>query len=651
MTQEDSTAQLNDQVDPDKDVSSELQSLPLAKALLQQRANTSIAYKFLSTWLLSVVLLIAIALITNVDWAKPFLQRQISGMIHRQVRLGHLSWSFGLNGLAVETNRLVIKTDAGGDFLTSAHAEMGVAFVPLLKKQIIVRHLSFEKPEFWATRTAQHAWNFDDLMDVGPDVRFIQTKHGIVHIADAAGVTPQWQTLTLEDVNLQFVYPIKNKKTPVHISFKLKRPEYVTNCSFTSIGGGPNNWKGNKYQFDAQADQLSLDDFMPFVRAVVEIDQKFELKKTEPQAKTIDELKAEADKKTGKDNLLPSIAGRFQVKLKGEGVWDTGLTAKLDVLAKDFSVVAPSLGVVEAKEAASDATVYIDREKLSWKDLVFKVANVELHSQGEIKNWKRRQSDYNARVAGHIDNLHDLHGLMERRVSTRRGELNVDPASFGGAAEISINASRVRDKSDIVTDVDAQGLKLKPFINENAQHLAPMMSLLGLGDNAQLTGKLKLIPNERLEITAGTLPLAKGLVTTSGVITLKDSNSHLEFDARSLQLSELRKSATGSQYISKDLQKIFTLSNKNKYSIGGVLNARGTVDTSPKKVQTEGEGDVSGFSIKASDKSIQMSDVKGSFNWTGKRLRLTHLGGLIAGGAYTLEGNTGLGRPPISTGA
>ncbi len=641
MSLEDSPTQLKE--DPPDPLS------PAAEENSAQSVGTvkpiSIAYKFLLAWFVFIGLLFAIALITNIDWAKPFLQRQISQMIHREVKLGHLAWNFGLNGLAVETNRLIIKDEDGSDFLTAAHAEMGVAFVALLNKQLIIRHLSFKKPELWAVRKKMHAWNFDDLMEIGPDIRFVQAEHGIVHIVDkASGQEPRWQPLTLDDVDLQFVYPLKNKKSPVHLSFKLKRPTYATTCSFTSLGGGPYDWKANKYLFDAEADQLSLDDFMPFVRAVAEIEQRFELKQTaaqtgsaEMQAKKLAADKAQA---------MASISGLFHVKLKGEGAWDTGLTAKLNVLAKDFSLVAPAFGVVTAPKAASDAEVYIDRQKLSWKDLVFKVANLELHSHGVIRNWKKQKSDYSANVAGHIGDLRDLNGLVDRQVKTKKGEFDVDPGEFGGAAEISINASRVKDKSDFVTDVDARGITLKSFLSENATHLTPMMSLLGLGDDTQLTGKLKLIPNEKLEISEGSLPLAKGRVTTSGTITLKNSNSHLNFDARALPLSELRRSATGSKYISQDLQKVFTISNKNKYAIGGILNARGSVDTSPEQVKTEGTGNVTGFSIQASDKSIRMSNVQGAFKWTGKKLQLDHLTGSIANGSYTLEGNTGLEKTP-----
>ncbi len=624
------------------------ESLPAAEAEVTVK-SISLAYKFLLLWFFFLGILFTLALITNVDWARPFVQKQVSRIIHRQVKIGHLAWNFGLNGLAIETNRLIVKDVDGSDFLRAPHAEMGVAFVPLLNKQLIIRHLSFNRPELWAVRTKKHSWNFDDLLEMDADIRFIQADHGVIHITDQADPShPEWQPLAIEDANLQFVYPLKNKKTPLHLAFKLRRPLYTTAISFFGIGGGPNAWKSNKYQFEADADQLCLSDFVPFVRAVAEIEPHFELTKMEtPQSSDDHSLASSLAKSSLSDKATyPAVGGLFNVRLKGEGIFDQGLAGKLNVVVKNFSLEAPQFGSVSAPEAASEAQVYVDREKISWHDLIFRVGKVELRSHGEIRNWKARGSDYNAHVAGHIAHLTDLKGLVDRKISTRRGELDVTPDAFGGAAEIDINANRTSAHTNIETDVDARGVMLKPFLKRNAAHLAPMMSLLGLEDNTLLTGRLKLIPNERLEIVAGNLPLAKGEVTTSGVIDLKDSIANLNFRAKSLHLAELRKSATGSTYISSDLRKVFSLSNKRKYAVGGVLDAQGVVHTSPRESKTSGAGQVRDFSINASDKSIEMSKVQGTFSWSGKKLKLDRLYGNIANGPFTLEGQTGLEQTP-----
>ena len=607
----------------------------------------SLAYKFIAVWFLFVAVLFGLAFITNIDWAKPFLQTQIGYLIHRNVKLGHLAWNFGPNGLAVETNQLLIKDVNGADFFKAAHAEMGIAFVPLFKKQLIIRHLHFTKPEVWAVRLRKHVWNFDDLLEMDTDIRFVEADHGIVHFIDGVDLkAPCWKELTVEDTHLQLVYPIKNKQTPVHLSFSLNRPAYVTKFSFTGIGGGPKNWKGNSYNFETDVEHLNLEDFAPFVRAVAEIEPHFEV-----QPATVDiadgALIPRLQPNSSPKPVTPLISGMFDVKLKGSGIFEQGMTAKLNVQATNFVLTAPALGVVTAPHAASESTVYIDREQMRWHDLVFRVGNVELKSHGQVKNWKHKKSEYQAEVAGRIKHLSDLKGMIDRKIQTKRGELEVDPGSFAGAADIDISASSSGDDDSIITNVDAKGLTLKPFIAHNASHLAPMMSLVGLQDNSQLTGKFKIVPGEKLEIIKGSLPLANGVVETSGVIELKDSISHLKFNALHLQLSELRKSATESRFISKDLRQVFSLPNKQKYLVGGELQAQGTVDTSPTHHITGGTGRVHNFSIFATDRSITMSGVNGDFKWNGKKLELSRLDGRIGSGSYSLVGNTGLELTPF----
>ena len=622
---------------------------------LEAVTQYSLAYKFVAVWFLFVAVLFGLAFVSNIDWSKPFLQTQLGYLLHRNVKLGHLAWNLSQNGLAVETNQLSITEADGSNFFKAAHAEMGIAFVPLLKKQLIIRHVQFTKPEVWAVRIKKNIWNFDDLLEMDNNIRFVEADHGIVHFVDRMEARePAWAPFTIEDTHLQLVYPIKNKQTPVHLSFVLKRPAYVTKFSFTGIGGGPKNWKGNTYNFETDVEHLNLEDFAPFVRAVADIEPHFEVKPAQVDlangSLSVASPEPVSPQKTVRTkSAMPLIAGAFDVKLKGSGVFEQGLTAKLNVKATDFVLSAPSIGIVSAPHAASESTVYIDREKMSWHDLVFKVGNVELKSHGQIKNWKLKGSEYQAEVAGRIKRLSDLTGMLDqksRKIQTKRGEIDVDPGSFAGAADIAISASNSGSDDSIVTNVDTNGLTLKPFIIRNAAHLAPMMTLLGLQDTSQLTGKFKIIPGKKLEIVQGCLPLARGTVATSGFIDLKDSVTHLKFEARHMQLSELRKSATGSKYISKDLRQVFSIPNKERYVVAGELAANGTVDTTPMRSVTAGEGSVHNFCILARDCIITMSGVNGKFHWTGKKLELERLDGKIAAGSYSLVGYTGLEKTP-----
>ena len=61
--------------------------------------------RFLISWLLSLIVVLAVTLLNDVNWTRPYLERQLGQSIDRRVKLGKLSWALGSNGVTVETKR------------------------------------------------------------------------------------------------------------------------------------------------------------------------------------------------------------------------------------------------------------------------------------------------------------------------------------------------------------------------------------------------------------------------------------------------------------------------------------------------------------------------------------------------------------------
>ena len=212
-----------------------------------------IVMRFFTIWLSSLAVLVVIALLSNIEWARKHVETALNQSFHRQVRLGRLSWSFGLQGLALDSDRFEMKDRDGSPFVTSGPAEIGIAFLPLLQKRLVIKHLQFNRPEVWASKIDEKNWNFSDLLTEGPEIRMVRIEDGRLHLhnlqtrkpiqtssnsdsnaqntangdAQDGKSTPSakeiediegsWKTYDIQDIKLSVTMPKKNRNWPVFL--------------------------------------------------------------------------------------------------------------------------------------------------------------------------------------------------------------------------------------------------------------------------------------------------------------------------------------------------------------------------------------------------------------------------------------------------
>ena len=174
--------------------------------------------------------------------------------------------------------------------------------------------------------------------------------------------------------------------------------------------------------------------------------------------------------------------------------------------------------------------------------MVVNLANIQLHSNGEIADWKNPKGKYDATVSGNIKELQDLKQVIEKpESSTAKALVGLENFQISGSAHVEVSVDKNGKKKFLVTTFDTKGLQIKPFLDQNAKHLSPILKLLGLEDNALLTGKMEYTPDERLQILEGSMPFAGGIVRTNGEFNLKNSTSHLNFLAKDIHMSSFQK--------------------------------------------------------------------------------------------------------------
>src|SRR5579862_7078839 len=145
-----------------------------------------LGFQFSLLWLLFMAIIFIIAMLINIDWSRNRLEALLTETIHRKFQLGHLSWTFGLNGLCLTTNRLSIQEYNGRPFFHAGVSEIGIAVTSLFGKELKIRHLNLNQPELWAVRIRPGIWNFSDLLTKAQDVNYLQADSGKIHFLDAS---------------------------------------------------------------------------------------------------------------------------------------------------------------------------------------------------------------------------------------------------------------------------------------------------------------------------------------------------------------------------------------------------------------------------------------------------------------------------------
>ncbi|MBX3154023.1 hypothetical protein KF728_27960 [Candidatus Obscuribacterales bacterium] len=234
--------------------------------------------RFLVSWLVSLVVVLAVTLLSDVNWSRPYLEQRLSDALERQVRLGKVTWALGLNGISVETKNLQINEITGEPFLSAAESEIGVSVLALLEHKIVVTFVRADKANIRLVKTSSDKWNFDDLLKPGPEIRLLQLTSAKLGLFDeSADSKTHLAPINLEKVELKLNFPHKNRKRPFFLSFSLPSKGYSTTFELEGLGVGElEKWQSNQYSFKADAKRVNPRDverLMKFITVPTTVDK------------------------------------------------------------------------------------------------------------------------------------------------------------------------------------------------------------------------------------------------------------------------------------------------------------------------------------------------------------------------------------------
>lgn len=588
----------------------------------QKAAIRPLALKFLLGWFLSVVALAAVGLALNADWCRPHFESALSNLFHRNVRLGHISWSFGLNGLAIATNKIQLDEMDGAPFLKAGRTEIGVAFRPLFKGDVELHHLDFEKPELWATREENGKWNFTDLIKFGPDVRIIQIVDGRLHLTDMAAPKAYRSSLNLDDLQVKFVWPKKKLSKPFFLSFKLAQPKYTTSFQMSGLGvGAIEDWQRNHYTINVSAKQINPDDGLRLAAFLMKPDDSVKLQPRQ-------------------------LSGLFDVSVKGEGTLDKGIKLEATMEADKLVLKDSKMGSLHAANANSKGHLTVDKQKIAWDDFTLNLPGVNLKSNGELRKWRGSKSEYSSNLTGRVEDLRSLNTLLKAPPSTN-GKKNaafalldsISPDRLTGRAEIVLNIVGGNKSALIESNFKAGGLLLKDLLEEAAPPNARFAVLAAVPERSSVKGDVKLAAGEKLEVRSAEADIAGGIVKINGETDLKTRHSKYELRASNLDLAAISTNMNNSAEARRELAARIEVPAKSRLQLSGHadmvtrLERRGTVTTQDTHLTLRRAN------FKISDGSLNISDMNGKLTVTDNSFHFDNITGIMDGGQFALSGH------------
>lgn len=586
----------------------------------------AIAIKFLSGWFLSLCIIAVLALLINIDWAKPKMESIVSENMHRPVKLGHLRWHLGLNGLTILTRSMAVLEPDGSKFMTARGSNVGIAVTPLLAGKVIIKHMQIDHPEIWAVKLKPGAWNFEDLLAPGVEIKFMQIDTGIVHLKDATRDATVKEPITLSDLNFKFNWPQKKKKLPIYLSLALPGSDATKSENYLRVEGfGEAQDKdiiNTKYSFKLTGRDIKSGDLRQLM-AVVADDPKL--------------------KKELVDEKLASLTGMVSVKAQATGSIPKGFAADIETTVKDFDFTNSNLGSVKTKDIDTRGNINISPTELSWQGLAFNIGGVELKSHGALKDWQKLDSSYKFDLTSDVPDISkitkavDLSGLKENK----DGQLLklIKTATLSGKAFIDIKVTGNADKTQLLTQLEAEGLPLGQVLKEIAPELAPGLALAGIGDKSVIRGHFEAHPGRKLKIQGGQIAIPDSLIKLEGEIDLLRDSMDIKFALEDFSLKRAWSQALNDPSTLKVIEERITRTSAKNLLVDGYVKAEGKIVKSKRGIEIEILSALRQGGLATADKGLSASNINGNFDFKNGVLKLNSLGGKVGpGGHFDLSG-------------
>lgn len=606
-------------------ITTEIESTKTSTTFKRARLGILIA-QFIAMWLLFVGLLAGTAFLLNIDWARPKLQEVMSEALKRQVKLGQLSWSLGLNGLSLSTSKISLTALSGEPFANAGPSEIGLAFLPLIKGHLIIHYLTLTQPEVWAFRLPGGKWNFSDLLDSTLQIRFVQVEKGKLHVfpqlpsTKGTPTSPLFQNHPLpnvhdfSDINMKLVWPHKHRRWPLYLSLSLPKKSYTSYLKVTALGNGNlANWQDNHYQLDVRAENLNPDDF--------------------------ESLR----------HLFPQVRGLVSINFSGQGKLSKLFKAKLETAITNPTVQDNGSPLFAAKEARASCELSATKEKLKWSNLTGNIDSLTLSSQGEVLNWQSKCPSYGAWLLGNVADLSKVETFALKPVKIaflQKNDLLSKASQFfqpghklSGTAEVRLNLQSINNQAKVEAHIKAQEVPIQGLMQIDNKMDSPFLSLLGITSKSKLSGQITLCTDHGIELKEAKVVAGDTSFVFNGFIDEVKKQFKLHFAANNIELAHAKEQFSSCPKLVSIIHKHVNLSHDNDLALSGKIDLVGETTSSKDNHDLKLTANLNRVTISDRSSSVKAEKINGQMHFDDKNIQFDHITGSMDGGQFALDGS------------
>ncbi len=590
---------------------------------LARHALTIIQLKFISLWLGFMVIIFGIAMLTDIDWSKRYIEKLMCEATHRQVKLGHLTWTFGLGGLAIDTTKISITEKSGLPLLQAGPSEIGIAFWKLLSGELRLRHLYFKQPELWSIRYAPGNWNFDDLLKTTINIDYLECSEATVHIIDKT--TPPamaaFSPINLNSLKLKLVMPTARSNHPVFFSCRVPRNGFESNIKLSGfIRGGSENWQQHRTQLNLQLTQFDPSDLKQ-IATILNIDL----------SKVISQISAH------------KLAGLFDCNIDYKGVFDKDFQGTVAVKGNNIETTINDLGLIKAPHLVCKTDFQSASNLLCWKNTEITLADsgIEFTSEGSLKNWRSPDSSsFNGTAVGHCDNLSNLSKVFCQPAVSSAGTFNLI-SHLEGKALVDMTFSGNRAETTYKSKMRLSDLgvnSLKAILPEKYLPITLLLGLSGSSSQAVMRGDVSIDSQNSIALDQCTITDGATTYKASGIFNPKLKQAKCSFIIEALSLSKIADSLNQSSQIRAVVDKVLSLSNKSKFSFTGKADCQGQFSQNNNLLTYKTDIALNGNSLSISSPLLKLNDVKGHVICNNDNLLINDLTSTVDKGKLEISG-------------
>jgi hypothetical protein len=601
--------------------------------------------RFLVLWLCSLVILVAVGLLVDINWTRPKVEAGLGQTLHRKIKLGALRWHLGLNGLMILTRSLSISELDGEPFLNARGSNIGLEFVPLLAGKIKIKHLQIDHPEIYAVKLKAGAWNFEDLFDAKTTVSFVQIDSGKIHIMDATPQAVDKETFDLNDVNVKFNWPRKGRHLPLFLSCSIvDNPAAKTTlkAGITAESKAADKYSAQNPAY-LEVEGLSTTKDKQLLDTIYDVNLKLADMPSSSLTRLLSIIMDDPKVKQSfvPDPKLAKLRGSLSVNAKIKGSIASGFGADVKTELKNVVLVGPTIGKMKTKSVTGAGDINVTNDLIAWNNLAFKLGGMELKTRGDLKNWQRKDSSYVIGMSSKAVDLASVSSAIEFSGLDKKGQEEEDQIlrifktiSMSGKAFFDVTMTGDREKAKLMTQLEAEGLPVSRLVDEIAPELAPLFIVSGVGRDAVVKGHFASSGGRRVSIDKGIITVPDSSIKLDGEVDLLKDAVDIKFELEDFPLKKAWDNALKDERTRKTIASTLIDTNPRSIVVAGYVKASGNIVRTKKNTTISIVAQVHDGAIAYNDNTLDTTNINGTVTFKNGIVSIDGFKGNIGKGGY-----------------